>query len=67
MLFGALPIPDLLSRDKALAEVLKAAHEWASYVMAAAALLHASAAFKHHYVNRDDVLARMLPLLKPRS
>ena len=67
VLFGVIPIPDLLSKDKALAATLKGAHVWVSYLMAAAALLHASAALKHHFANRDDVLARMLPLLRPRS
>ena len=65
VLFGVLPIPDLLSKDRELAAVLKVTHQWASYVMAAAALLHISAALKHHFANRDEVLAGMLPLVKP--
>ena len=28
--------------------------------------LHTAAAFKHHIFDRDDVLARMVPLLRPR-
>ncbi len=67
VLFGVLPIPDLLSKDRELAQALKTAHEWASYTMAAAVLLHATAAFKHHFADRDDVLARMLAPVKPRS
>jgi cytochrome b561 len=29
--------------------------------------VHAAAAIKHHVVDRDDVLARMLPFLKTRT
>ena len=29
--------------------------------------VHAAAAIKHHVVDGDDVLARMLPFLKPRT
>jgi cytochrome b561 len=30
-------------------------------------VLHVAAALKHHFVDRDDVLVRMLPFLHPRS
>ena len=61
---GMLPIPDLLSKDKALADVLKLMHRWINYTMATVIALHAAAALKHHFIDRDDVLTRMLPLLK---
>jgi cytochrome b561 len=60
---GVLPIPDLLSKNKELAEVLKLAHHWINYTLAAVVVLHAAAALKHHFVDRDDVLTRMLPFL----
>ena len=65
---GVLPIPDLLSKNKELADVLKFMHRWINYTMAAVIVLHAAAALKHHFVDRDEVLARMLPFLnrKPR-
>jgi len=59
---GIIPIPDLLGKDKHVADVLKATHHWINYTMAAVIVLHAAAALKHHFVDRDDVLARMLPL-----
>jgi cytochrome b561 len=62
---GLLPIPDLLSRDKALAEALKLAHKSINYTMAAVIVLHAAAALKHHFIDRDDVLRRMLPSRTP--
>jgi cytochrome b561 len=29
--------------------------------------LHVAAALKHHFHDRDDVLARMLPLIRPKG
>ena len=59
---GVLPIPDLLSKNKELADVLKLMHYWINYTMAAVIVVHVAAALKHHFVDRDDVLTRMLPL-----
>ena len=64
---GVLPIPDLLSRNKELADILKFMHRWINYAMAAVIVLHAAAALKHHFVDRDDVLVRMLPFLKAKA
>ena len=58
---GLLPIPDLLHKDKALADALRLAHKSINYTMATLILVHAAAALKHHYRDRDDVLRRMLP------
>jgi cytochrome b561 len=64
---SVLPIPDLLPKDKALAEQLKDLHESLNFLMLAVVVLHVAAALKHHLVDRDDVLARMAPVFKPRS
>ena len=61
---GVVPIPDLLPKDKALADALKLAHKSINYTMAAVIVLHAAAALKHHFIDRDDVLRRMLPRFK---
>ena len=58
---GVLPIPDLLAKNRELADVLKVTHRWINYTMAALIALHAAAALKHHFIDRDDVLVRMLP------
>jgi cytochrome b561 len=58
---GMVPIPDLLSKDKALADALKLAHKSINYTLAAVIVLHAAAALKHHFIDKDDVLRRMLP------
>ena len=56
-----VPLPDLLPKDKAVAHVLREAHQWINYTMAALIAVHAAAALKHHFHDRDDVLRRMLP------
>jgi cytochrome b561 len=58
---GVVPIPDLLSKDKALADALKLAHKSINYTLAAVIVLHVAAALKHHFIDKDDVLRRMLP------
>ena len=48
--------------DKKAAEALfKAAHKYMGFGLIALLILHVGAALKHHFINRDDVLARMLP------
>ena len=64
VLFGVLPIPDLLAKDKALGEVLKKIHEVLNWGLAALVLAHVAASVKHHLVDRDDILIRMVPFLK---
>ena len=64
---GVLPIPDLLGKNRELADVLKAMHHWINYTLAALVVLHAAAALKHHLIDRDDVLVRMLPFLRRRA
>jgi len=67
VVFGVWPIPDLLSKDPALAEILRGGHASLNYLMAALVILHVAAALKHHWIDRDSVLSSMLPLLRRRS
>ena len=62
--FGVLPIPDLLSKNVELSDVLKVVHRSFNYTMAAIILAHIAAAVRHHLIDRDDILVRMLPFLK---
>ena len=64
---GVLPIPDLLSKNRELAEVLKLAHHWINYTLAAVIVLHVAAALKHRFIDRDGALARMLPSRRGRA
>lgn len=58
---GVLPIPDLLAKDKAVADILRLTHRWINYTLAGVIALHTAAALKHHFIDRDDVLVRILP------
>jgi len=64
---GVVPLPDLVPKSRELADALKVVHRIAAWSLGALALVHAAAAVKHHVVDRDDVLVRMLPFLKPRN
>jgi cytochrome b561 len=64
---GMIPIPDLIDKDRAAADALKAAHWYLNLTMAAVVALHVAAALKHHFHDRDEVLARMLPLIRPKG
>ena len=59
--FGIWPIPDLLAKDKALAAWLAQVHGALNLGLGLMLLAHVGAALKHHWVDRDDVLKRMLP------
>lgn len=61
VLFGALPLPDFVPADKALAALIKPWHEISAFALAALALLHVAAALKHQWLDRDGLLERMLP------
>lgn len=60
-LFGVLPLPDFVPRDKALAEFLKPLHARLAWVLAALVFLHVAAVIKHVFVDKDALAARMLP------
>lgn len=59
--FGLLPIPDLLGKDKALGECLALVHKSLNLALLALLAGHVGAALKHHWIDRDDILTRMLP------
>lgn len=58
-LFGVMPLPDWVPADKALSEVLKPLHHLSAWALAGLAALHVAAALKHHWIDRDGLLARM--------
>ena len=59
--FGVLPIPDLLTKNKELGETLNLVHRYLNYTLIAIIAVHIGAAMKHHFINKDDILRRMLP------
>jgi cytochrome b561 len=59
--FGLFTWPNLIGKNEAAFDFLRATHDTLSDVLFAVAVLHILAALKHHFWNRDDVLLRMLP------
>ncbi|MBS1159273.1 MAG: cytochrome [Proteobacteria bacterium] len=59
--FGILPIPDLLAKDKELGNLLLTVHQSLNLLFIAVIAGHVGAALKHHFIDKDDILARMLP------
>jgi len=64
---GLFPLPDLVGKDKALAGVLWAVHATLNFTLLVLVLVHVGAALRHQYVDRDDILRRMLPFLRRDS
>lgn len=59
--FGVLPLPDLLSKDEALGDALLLTHRLLNWFFMLVVAGHVVAALKHHFVDRDGLLSRMLP------
>jgi cytochrome b561 len=64
--FGVLPLPDLVGKDKELGDLLLQVHKYLNFLLFGLVLGHAGAALKHHFIERDDILSRMLPFLRRR-
>ncbi len=61
---GWFEMPMLIAKNKELQDILGPIHAWLNYFMAAVVVLHVLAALKHHWVDKDGTLAKMLPFLK---
>lgn len=59
--FGLLPIPDLLDKNKELGDLLALVHKSLNLLFVAVLAGHIGAALKHHFIDKDDILTRMLP------
>lgn len=58
---GVVPLPDWVPQDRALAQAIKPWHGRAAWLLALLAGLHAAAAVKHQWLDRDGLLRRMAP------
>jgi cytochrome b561 len=59
--FGWFTLPDLVAPNEGLEELMEEVHETLFGALVVLAVLHVVAALKHQFVDRDDVLRRMLP------
>jgi cytochrome b561 len=57
---GWVDLPNLVAKDRELAKSLLFVHQALNSVLAVVVTVHIAAAVKHHFVDRDDTLARML-------
>lgn len=64
--FSLFEVPAVFASADNLEDVAGRIHEWTGYALVSLATLHAAAAIKHHFVDRDETLRRMLGL-KERS
>lgn len=61
VLYGVLPLPDALARDEALGDRLADLHWVLNKTLLALIALHVAAALKHHFIDGDGLLWRMVP------
>jgi cytochrome b561 len=61
VVFGQIPLPDLVPASKELAEFLKPLHRLSAWALCALVVMHVAAALKHQFVDRDGLIARMWP------
>jgi cytochrome b561 len=62
--FGLVSLPKLAAYDPGLKHLAHEWHEGLFYALCVVVAVHAAAAVKHHFVERDATLARMLPVFK---
>jgi cytochrome b561 len=58
--YGWFEVPALLAVSEATRDLVIAIHYYCAYGTGVLAALHAAAAFKHQFIERDGVLARMI-------
>jgi cytochrome b561 len=59
--FGLVQLPDLVAPGEALFQQMRGLHHKLFAALVAVAGLHIAGALKHHFIDRNDVLKRMLP------
>ena len=55
----ALPLPDLVGKDKALGDLLAGVHQALNFSLLVLVILHVAAALQHHFIERQPFLQRM--------
>lgn len=60
VLFGLVEIPPIAAPNERLCEIARTTHRFAAWTLAALIVMHIAAALKHHWLDRDMTLRRML-------
>jgi cytochrome b561 len=62
--FKLIQFPDLVAPGEALFQQMRELHHLLFGALVVVALLHVAGALKHHFIDRNDVLRRMLPFTR---
>lgn len=57
--FGVVPLPDLVDKNKELAELFKTVHELLGWALVLILGAHIAGALKHQFIDKDRTLGRM--------
>jgi cytochrome b561 len=60
-IFWLIPLPSVVAPDKHIAELAALVHLSLFIILAALLVLHLAAALRHHFIKKNNLLARMLP------
>ena len=67
VIYGLLNLPKLLPTNEPLSKAFWAVHYYSAIAILVVVAVHAGAALRHHFVQKDDVLRRMLPFATLRE
>jgi len=60
IVFGWFDVPSITGRIKGMEDTAGVVHYWATWSVVVLAGIHALGALKHHFIDRDNTLRRML-------
>ncbi len=58
--FFGLQMPDLIGANPSIAKIMAITHEYLAYILIIVIGLHAAGALKHHIIDKDSTLKRMM-------
>lgn len=58
--FGLFYLPSLVGENKPMADFFANVHIYLAYLLIALIIIHVAAAIKHYFIDKDDILQRML-------
>lgn len=58
--FGLFTLPSLVAPNDELRQLFALIHQWLAYGLIAIIAVHTLAALKHHFIDKDDILRRMI-------
>ena len=61
---GMWQLPDLIGKHPELGPFLQETHMVLNYLLLIVVIGHVGAALQHHFIKKDTILTRMLPILK---